>query len=285
MKRFFYALCLLPLVLLYACSEEQLEMMPPYIFFTYDEDTYVIDADNPNPADYTIRGSISAEAGFRTFVMGDEVLEKDILGDSLNMMFNHTVSLQGKTQDFDVDFTLTDLLGNTVSKPFHFVMSHPIETLDISMGAQNNAFLGFFFSYADRKVYSLPDMMKMGDPQGFCFGFNNSKKVPMLLSPTELINQIVLNDYKGTHISSFCEVTAYQGVSFSKAMFDAITNDAFLRNLNKVEYGTLPYVEISAGKGYLFKNEDDSLRGIIYINTLESGISGQLTATIKIQQQ
>ena len=284
MKRYLTALFLLPL-LFASCSEEQIEMMPPYIFFTYDVDTYVMDANNPNPDDYVIRGSISAEGGFRTFVMGDETLEKDVLGDSLNMMFDYTVPLAGRTTEaFDVNFTLTDQVGNTVSKPFHFVTSNPIDTYEVTMGAQNNSYSGFFFSFEDCQVHSLPDMMSMSDPKGFCFGFNNSKKLPMLLSPTELINQIVLNDYKGKSITSFCEITAYQGTDFTLEAFNAMTNDAFMRNLNAVEYGTLPYQQISAGKAYLFKNEDDTRRGIVYIHTLESGISGSIQVTIKIEQ-
>lgn len=40
-------------------------------------------------------------------------------------------------------------------------------------------------------------MMKMPNPDGFCFGYNINKKQPMFVSPTELINQTVLSDYKG----------------------------------------------------------------------------------------
>ena len=284
MKRYLSALFLLPL-LFASCSEEQIEMMPPYIFFTYDVDTYVMDANNPNPADYVIKGSISAEGGFERFVMGDETLEKDVLGDSLNRMFDYTVPLAGRiNESFDVDFMLTDQTGNTVSKPFHFVTSNPIDTYNYTMGAQNNTYAGFFFSFEDCQVHPVSEMMAMSDPKGFCFGYNRSKGLPMLVSPTELINQLVLNDYKGRSITSFCEVAAFEGVNFTLAQFNTMTNDAFMRNLNPVEYSTFPYQEISAGKAYLFKNEDDTRRGIVYIHSLESGISGSIQVTIKIQQ-
>ena len=280
MKRYFIALFILPLLLV-ACDDDKLEMMPPYIFFNYDVDTYVMDIDNPNLADFTVKGSISAQGSFGSFVMGDQELGKEELGDSLNRPFEYIVPLKGKTADFDVPFVLTDRMGNTVTKPFHFLASRPIESYQVSMGAQYNPYLGFFFSFEDQKVYSVSEMMKMPNPDGFCFGYNINKKQPMFVSPTELINQTVLSDYKGNR---FVGVVAVDGVNFTKEVFDNMKNDALMCNLNPIEYGTFTNVVISEGKAYLFKNEDDSLRGIIFVQSLESGVSGQVQLAIKMQK-
>ena len=283
MKRYFIALFILPLLLV-ACDDDKLEMMPPYIFFNYDVDTYVMDIDNPNLADFTVKGSISAQGSFGSFVMGDQELGKEELGDSLNRPFEYIVPLKGKTADFDVPFVLTDRMGNTVTKPFHFLASRPIESYQVSMGAQYNPYLGFFFSFEDQKVYSVSEMMKMPNPDGFCFGYNINKKQPMFVSPTELINQTVLSDYKGNRIASFVGVVAVDGVNFTKEVFDNMKTDALMCNLNPIEYGTFTNVVISEGKAYLFKNEDDSLRGIIFVQSLESGVSGQVQLAIKMQK-
>ena len=283
MKRYFIALFILPLLLV-ACDDDKLEMMPPYIFFNYDVDTYVMDIDNPNLADFTVKGSISAQGSFSSFVMGDQELGKEELGDSLNRPFEYIVPVKGKTADFDVPFVLTDRMGNTVTKPFHFLASKPIESYQVSMGAQYNPYLGFFFSFEDQKVYSVSEMMKMPNPDGFCFGYNINKKQPMFVSPTELINQTVLSDYKGNRIASFVGVVAVDGVNFTKEVFDNMKNDALMCNLNPIEYGTFTNVVISEGKAYLFKNEDDSLRGIIFVQSLESGVSGQVQLAIKMQK-
>lgn len=283
MKRYFIALFILPLLLV-ACDDDKLEMMPPYIFFNYDVDTYVMDIDNPNLADFTVKGSISAQGSFDSFVMGDQELGKEELGDSLNRPFEYIVPLKGKTADFDVPFVLTDRMGNTVTKPFHFLASRPIESYQVSMGAQYNPYLGFFFSFEDQKVYSVSEMMKMPNPDGFCFGYNINKKQPMFVSPTELINQTVLSDYKGNRIASFVGVVAVDGMNFTKEVFDNMKNDALMCNLNPIEYGTFTNVVISEGKAYLFKNEDDSLRGIIFVQSLESGVSGQVQLAIKMQK-
>ena len=283
MKRYFIALFILPL-LLGACDDDKLEMMPQYIFFNYDVDTYVMDIDNPNLADFTVKGSISAQGSFGSFVMGDQELGKEELGDSLNRPFEYIVPLKGKTADFDVPFVLTDRMGNTVTKPFHFLASRPIESYQVSMGAQYNPYLGFFFSFEDQKVYSVSEMMKMPNPDGFCFGYNINKKQPMFVSPTELINQTVLSDYKGNRIASFVGVVAVDGMNFTKEVFDNMKNDALMCNLNPIEYGTFTNVVISEGKAYLFKNEDDSLRGIIFVQSLESGVSGQVQLAIKMQK-
>lgn len=283
MKRYFIALFILPLLLV-ACDDDKLEMMPPYIFFNYDVDTYVMDIDNPNLADFTVKGSISAQGSFGSFVMGDQELGKEELGDSLNRPFEYIVPFKGKTADFDVPFVLTDRMGNTVTKPFHFLASRPIESYQVSMGAQYNPYLGFFFSFEDQKVYSVSEMMKMPNPDGFCFGYNINKKQPMFVSPTELINQTVLSDYKGNRIASFVGVVAVDGVNFTKEVFDNMKNDALMCNLNPIEYGTFTNVVISEGKAYLFKNEDDSLRGIIFVQSLESGVSGQVQLAIKMQK-
>ena len=283
MKRYFIALFILPLLLV-ACDDDKLEMMPPYIFFNYDVDTYVMDIDNPNLADFTVKGSISAQGSFSSFVMGDQELGKEELGDSLNRPFEYIVPLKGKTADFDVPFVLTDRMGNTVTKPFHFLASKPIESYQVSMGAQYNPYLGFFFSFEDQKVYSVSEMMKMPNPDGFCFGYNINKKQPMFVSPTELINQTVLSDYKGNRIASFVGVVAVDGVNFTKEVFDNMKNDALMCNLNPIEYGTFTNVVISEGKAYLFKNDDDSLRGNIFVQSLESGVSGQVQLAIKMQK-
>ena len=283
MKRYFIALFILPLLLV-ACDDDKLEMMPPYIFFNYDVDTYVMDIDNPNLADFTVKGSISAQGSFGSFVMGDQELGKEELGDSLNRPFEYIVPLKGKTADVAVPFVLTDRMGNTVTKPFHFLASRPIESYQVSMGAQYNPYLGFFFSFEDQKVYSVSEMMKMPNPDGFCFGYNINKKQPMFVSPTELINQTVLSDYKGNRIASFVGVVAVDGLNFTKEVFDNMKNDALMCNLNPIEYGTFTNVVISEGKAYLFKNEDDSLRGIIFVQSLESGVSGQVQLAIKMQK-
>lgn len=283
MKRYYIILFILPLLLL-SCDDEKFDMMPPYIFFTYDVDSYVMDLDNPDPADFTIKGSISAQGSLYSFKMGDVEMGREELGDSLNRMFEHKVPLKGKTAAFDVPFVLTDGLGNTTTKPFRFLASRPIVTCQVSLGAQYNPYQGFFFSFEDQKVYSVADMMKMTNPVGFCFGYNINKKQPMFVSPSELINQTVLADYKGSSITSFCEIVAYAGINFTKPVFDAMKNDAFMRNLNPVEYGTYPYISIAESKSYLFKNEDDSLRGVIFVQSLESGAGGQVLVTIKMQQ-
>lgn len=283
MKRYFIVLFIFSL-LLSACDDEKLEMMPPYIFFNHDVDTYVMDLDNPDLADYTVKGSISAQGFFGSFRMGDKEMVKEELGDSLNRPFEYIVPLKGKRDGFDVPFVLTDRMGNTVTKPFHFLTSKPVDSYQVNMGAQYNAYQGFFFSFEDQKVYSVSEMMKISNPKGFCFGYNINKKQPMLLSPTELINQTVLSDYKGSSITSFVGIVAVNGVNFTKEVFDNMKNDALMRNLNPIEYGTFPNIVISEGKGYLFKNEDDSLRGIIFVQSLEPGVGGQVQLTIKMQK-
>lgn len=280
MKRYFITLLILPLLI--SCENDKIEMMLPYIFFTYDVDTYVMDMDNPNLGDYTIKGSISAEGQFSTFNMGGEELGKEELRDATNMMFEHTVSLSGKNASFDIPFVLTDLVGNTVTKPFHFLTSTPIESYKALLGAQNNPYEGLFFSFEDKKVHSLAEMMEMNDPKGICFGYNVNKKVPMLVSPTELINQTILSNYKGKSITSFCEIVAFNNIPFTKESFEKMKNNAFMRNLNPVEYGTYAFTTIETGKSYLFKNEDDTLRGILHIESLETGIGGQTLITIKM---
>lgn len=79
MKRYFIALFILPLLLV-ACDDDKLEMMPPYIFFNYDVDTYVMDIDNPNLADFTVKGSISAQGSFGSFVYGRSRVGKGRVG-------------------------------------------------------------------------------------------------------------------------------------------------------------------------------------------------------------
>lgn len=99
-------------------------MMPPYIFFTYDVDTYVMDLDNSDPADFTIKGSISAQGLFKAFSMGDQELGREDLGDDPNKAFECNVAIKGKTTAFDVPFVLTDQMGNVVTKSFHFLHQH-----------------------------------------------------------------------------------------------------------------------------------------------------------------
>lgn len=123
MKRYFIALFILPL-LLTACDNDEIEMMPPYIFFTYDVDTYVMDLDNSNPADFTVKGSISAQGLFKAFSMGDQELGREDLGDDPNKTFECNVPLKGKTAAFDIPFVLTDQMGNVVTKSFHFLHQH-----------------------------------------------------------------------------------------------------------------------------------------------------------------
>lgn len=157
MKKYFIALFILPLLLI-ACEEEgPLPPMPPYIFFNNDVNTYVIDpndfslVDDPEAKVDTIIGRIYAQQKFHSFIMGDSTLTSDILGDSISRVFKLAVPLEGKTEDFDVSFVVTDQVGNTVSTPFHYLMAKPVDTYTVTLGAQYNPYLGFFFSFEDKK--------------------------------------------------------------------------------------------------------------------------------------
>ena len=283
MKQLLIIVLVLPL-LFCACDNDKIEMMPPYIFFTYDVDEFVMDLDNSDPEPFTIKGSISAQGLFEEFQIADLIIGKDSIGDEPNWQFEYKVEVKGKTSEFEIPFRVTDRMGNSVAKSFHFLTSGSIETHRVVMGAQNSSNYGFFFSFKDQKVYSVAEFEGMKNEEGFCFGYNVNKKQMMLLSPTELINQTVLNTYKGAKISSFCEIVAIDNVTFDKTQFDKVENDAFLRNLNPVEFGTFPFILVEDDKTYLFKSEDDSLRGIIYVQSLQQGIGGQTELIIKMQK-
>lgn len=290
MKKYFIALFFLPLLLI-ACEEEgPLPPMPPYIFFNNDVNTYVIDpsdfslTDDPEAKVDTIVGRIYAQQKFRSFTMGDSVMTSDILGDSISRIFKLAVPLEGKTEDFDVSFMVTDQVGNTVSAPFHYLIAKPVDTYTVTLGAQYNPYLGFFFSFEDKQVYTVSEMKAMKDPQGFCFGYNISKKEILFVSPSDLILQNILPDYKAGYITSFVSVPAVKGKPITKSVFDSMTNDALMRNLNMIEYATFSTATVNEGMAYLFKNEDNSVRGMMFVESLTSGVGGNVTLTIKMMR-
>ncbi|WP_300698855.1 hypothetical protein [Bacteroides sp.] len=290
MKKYFIALFILPLLLI-ACEEEgPLPAMPPYIFFNNDVNTYVIDpndfslTDDPEAKVDTIIGRIYAQQKFYSFVMGESTLTSDILGDSISRIFKLAVPLEGKKEDFDISFMVTDQVGNTVSTPFHYLMAKPVDTYTVTMGAQYNPYLGFFFSFEDKQVYTVSEMKSMKNPQGFCFGYNIGKKEILFVSPSDLILQNILPDYKAGYITSFVSVSAVKGKAITKSVFDNMTNDALMRNLNMIEYGTFSTATVNEGMAYLFKNEDDSVRGMMFVESLTSGVGGKVTLTIKMMK-
>lgn len=290
MKKYIIALFLLPLLLI-ACEQEgPLPPMPPYIFFNNDVNTYVIDpndfslADNPEAKIDTIIGRIYAQQKFHSFVMGDSTMTSDILGDSISRVFKLAVSLGDKTEDFDVAFIATDQVGNVVSTPFHYLMAKPIDTYTVTLGAQYNPYQGFFFSFEDKKVYTVSEMKAMEAPKGFCFGYNINKEEILFVSPSDLILQNILPDYKADYITSFISVSAVKGKPITKGVFDNMTNDALMRNLNMVEYATFSTATVNEGMAYLFKNEDNSVRGMMFVESLMPGMGGNVTLTIKMMQ-
>jgi hypothetical protein len=278
MKRF---LILSALLVCWACEHEKIEMLPPYVFFVHDVNYYVMDGDNLNPPPYIITGSISAEGMIETFQMGDQVIGRDSIGDESRFMFSCEVDIKGKSP-FDVPFICTDRYGNRDEKTFHFLSSQPIETYTVTLGAQNNSNYGFYFSFGDCKVYSLAEFENMKDDEGFCYGYHTSKNIPLLVSPTELAKQAIVN-WTGNRVSSFCDIVAVNNVTFDRAMFDAISNDAFMRNLNGSEYGTFAFNQIDAGKAYLVKS-GSGRRGVIYISKIERGVAGSIEMIIKLQK-
>ncbi len=290
MKKYLILLFILPMLLI-ACTEEGgFPAMPPYIFFDYDTNTYVIDpddyslCDNPALKEDSIIGRIYAQNMFSSFRYGDVEQGQDELGDSLTRVFTCAVSLADKTADFDVPFTLTDRTGNTVTVPFHYRMARPITSYEVTMGAQYNPYVGFFFSFADQKVYSVNEMMALPDPVGFCFGYNINKREPQFVSPSELINQTILPDYKGSNICSFVSVPAIKGRAITEGEFAKMKNDALMMNLNPIEWGTYTTATVNANMAYMFKNEEDTFRGMIFVKSLESGVGGQVQLIIKMQE-
>lgn len=282
MKRFLFMSIIALLVV--ACDDEKIESMPPYIFFADEVDTYVMDLDDEDPTDVVIKGSISAQELVRSFSVNGESVDPELYGEERNWMFEFPISIKGKREAFDVPFILTDRTDRVNAKDFHFVTSSPIETYEISLGAQYNPYLGFFFSFTDHNVYSVTEMREMANPKGFCFGYNINKKLSMLVSPTELINQTILSDFKGDDLCSFCEIVAVNEHDFTKEKFDAMTNNALMRNLSPVGYGTFPFISIASGKSYLVKNDDDTMRAIVYVQSLENGVNGEANLIVKMEK-
>ena len=179
---------------------------------------------------------------------------------------------------------VTDQVGNTVSAPFHYLIAKPVDTYTVTLGAQYNPYLGFFFSFEDKQVYTVSEMKAMKNPQGFCFGYNISKKEILFVSPSDLILQNILPDYKAGYITSFVSVSAVKGKPITKSVFDSMTNDALMRNLNMIEYATFSTATVNEGMAYLFKNEDNSVRGMMFVESLTSGVGGNVTLTIKMMR-
>ncbi|MDR1155751.1 MAG: hypothetical protein LBL04_13675 [Bacteroidales bacterium] len=269
-------------LLLCTCENEVIEMLPPYVFFVNDIDYHVMDADDPAAATFLIRGSVSAQGYIEEVRIGDRTIGRDSIGDETRFMLEHEVDIKGKAP-FEVPFSCLDREGNTDSKVFRFLSSVPIETYQVTMGAQNNSNYGFFFSFKDRKVYSLTEFVdSKREEQGFCYGYSMSKNISLLLSPTELVKQVIINS-AGTRVASFCGIVAINNETFEKAHFDNITNDAFMRNLNGTEYGTFAFNQMEAGKSYLVKS-DDGLRGVIYVQRITPGVAGSVDLIIKLQR-
>jgi hypothetical protein len=277
---------MLPLFL-WKCDTEKIEPYPPYVFFTNDIDYYVMDMDNVPLVPYTIKGTVSAEQFIQQFKMGEIIVGMDSIGEQeTRFQFEYPVTIKDRTNSFDVDFTCIDKTGSIDSKQFHFVKSEPIEIYSVTLGAQNNSNYGFYFSFKERKVYSIAEFEKMKDDEGLCFGYNSANGAATLLAPTELINRRILN-FAGNKISSFCQVVSIDNNPFEKADFDAIQNDAIIRNLNGPDYGTYAFVEIGEKKSYLFKGEDISsngLRGMVYVQKIEKGVAGYVELIIKVQK-
>ena len=124
----------------------------------------------------------------------------------------------------------------------------------------------------------------MKNPQGFCFGYNIGKKEILFVSPSDLILQNILPDYKAGYITSFVSVPAVKGKPITKSVFDNMTNDALMRNLNMIEYATFSTATVNEGMAYLFKNEDNSVRGMMFVESLTSGVGGNVTLTIKMMR-
>ncbi len=271
-------------MLLFACKKEKLEVLKPYIYFADNIDYYVIDTDTP-PSSYSIRGSMSAEAYITEVKMGDIVLDKDTIGAlQSRFMINLPVSINNPDQPFDVNFSCTDGNMETGTNVFHFLTSKPIDTYIVTLGAQTNSNYGFYFSFKDHKVYSVSEFKNIkDDDEGFCYGYDRSNEEPMFLSPTELISNNIL-DIKGSKVSSFCGIVAVNNQTFTKALFDGIHNDAFIRNLNGADYRTFAYSSIGEGKSYLVKSPG-GLRGIVYVQNVQKGIAGSTDLIIKLQRQ
>jgi hypothetical protein len=266
---------------LWACDNEKIEMLPPYVFFTQDINYHVMDGDNLDPAPYQIKGTVSAEGYIESIQMGNETIGRDSIGDETRFYFTYEVDTKGKSS-FDIPFKCIDRMGNVDEKVFHFLDSQPIDVYNVILGAQNNSNYGFYFSFTDRKVYSVSEFENKKDDDGFCYGFNPQANIPLFVSPTELAKQVILN-WTGNKVSSFCGIVSINNVPFSKAFFDEMSNDALMRNLNGSEFGTYAFNQIDAGKAYLVKSSA-GLRGIVFVSKLERGVAGSVELTIKLQK-
>lgn len=268
-------------LLFVACEHPTIDSLPPYVFFVNDINYYVMDSDNPNPPSYRIKGSLSAEGYIESFLMGDQLIGTDSIGDETRFMFEYEVDIKGKTP-FEVPFQCTDKLGSIDRKVFSFLKSEPIDTYTLTLGAQNNSNYGFYFSFKDRQVYSVAEFESKKDEDGFCYGYSLLKSIPLFVSPTELSKQTIINQ-TGSRVSSFCTIIAVNNETFDKTRFESLNNDAFMRNLNGAEFGTFAFNQIEAGRSYLVKSQS-GLRGIIYVQKINPGIAGSVELILKLQK-
>lgn len=264
-------------VLLGSCQVDEYPSLQPYIFFADNIDQYVVD-----PAvdqSYIIKGSFNAESKIKSISIDSNVYTEKEIGAELNTyLFEHEVSLEDFTESRDVQFILEDKNGNITSKNFHFLQAKPIVTKTISLGAQDNPEKGFFYSLTDDKVYTVEEFINgQSNDDGFCFGYDTNNGDNMLVSPTALITENILSDFKGTQLISFSVVDIYNEETFTQ-----IENNAPIRNLVGPSYRTFESTIVAVDKAYLFKMKSGKW-GIIYVNDLVNGRAGSIELTVKLE--
>ena len=280
-----------------SCSKKDETKAPPTIGFSPSDETKTVDISG-TPADITILVSVAADGEIDKFdikkkVGGTESTYATITTFTSATAASYTLNYKGADQQTDLakstvifTVTVTDKKAQTTTKTFTVtkkaVAYGLISTYTAKlMGAQGSA-TGSFFATTNGNVYLQTDAKTNSGLIDFLYFYGATKSAALTAPDDADAGTIFNNGVTGLQTWTTKNTTRFVTSTVTSSAFDAFSNDsAIVANVSapvdtkesSLVIGNVIGFKTQAGK-----------KGLIRVDALNSGASGDITITVKVQQ-
>lgn len=284
-------------VIFVGCKKDEETKPAPTITFTNNVSSSEINfATQPDPYTVTFIVTVAAEGEISTFTA-----KKKVSGTTTNITpapadfsgktsytYNYSGSFTANdTYPVELIFSVTDKADQTTEKTFTVTKKALVAYGAIStytaklMGAQGSA-TGSFFATTNGNVYIQTDAKTNSGLIDFLYFYGATKSAALAAPDDADAGTIFNNGTTGLQTWATKNKTRFVTSTVTSSAFDTFSNDSAIVANVSAPVDTKEY-SLATGNVIGFKTQAGK-KGLIRVDAINSGASGDITITVKVQQ-
>ena len=217
---------------------------------------------------------------------GEEtLLDSSLDNSSFELEYTYEIS-EGATNNSEYEFTfvITDNNNRTADQEYTALITRDVQSIqsynNLFVGGQHNDEYGHFIDLTSGSIYTLDEAADHQSDIDAAY-FDHERRIATIAGTSHEFTQDVYDIEDWNNLND----TYFKRTDMDRADFDAIEDDDPINSAwHSEDYEAEPVRgNLTRGGIYVFQTADETL-GVFRINDLNSGSSGQMRISIKVQE-